>query len=105
MSKANKNTIEFKEGAVEFVDESIAKLDLLGKINMINGDIIRTDKDMLTMMNKIDALEQKIININFRNRAELFDESDKYKLINDRIDHLIDVINQLERKLYNDTSK
>ena len=62
-------------------------------------------KDMLTMMNKIDALEQKIININFRNRSELFDESDKYKLINDRIDHLIDIVNQLERKLYNYTSK
>lgn len=62
-------------------------------------------KDMLTMMNKIDALEQKIININFRNRSELFDENDKYKLINDRIDHLIDIVNQLERKLYNDTSK
>ena len=62
-------------------------------------------EDMLKMLDKIDELEQKIININFRKRAEFFDEDDKYKLINDRIDHLIDVMNQLERKLYNDTSK
>lgn len=62
-------------------------------------------EDMLKMMDKIDAIEQRLINIDFRKRSELFDDNDNYKLINDRIDHIIDVMNQLERKLYNDTSK
>ena len=50
-------------------------------------------KDLLKLIDKVEDLEQIVINQGAKQR-------DNYKLVNDRVDEAFDVIKMLERKVY-----
>jgi len=52
--------------------------------------LTKESNDILKLIDKVDELEQMIINSNAKRR-------DEYKLINDRITEAFDVIRMLER--------
>ena len=49
-------------------------------------------KDLLKLIDKVEELEQMIINQGAK-------QKDNYKLVNDRIDEVFDIIKMLERKV------
>jgi|TARA_R100000963_G_C4614933_1_gene84159 hypothetical protein len=48
-------------------------------------------KDLLKLIDKVEELEQMIINQGAK-------QKDNYKLVNDRIDEIFDIIKMLERR-------
>ena len=60
-------------------------------------------RDMLKMMDKLDEHEQMFINLQHRDFYQQFinlqrKHIDDYKLINDRITEIFDILKQLERE-------
>jgi hypothetical protein len=60
--------------------------------NSIKRFIDCEKQDMLTITNKINDIEQQLINLNAKMKSN-------YLLVNDRYNSAFDMINELERKL------
>ena len=74
------------------LEEVTKEMKGIHKMNFVDYRIDPMKKDILTLIDKVEDLEQMIFNCNAKRK-------DEYKLINDRINELLERILAIEREI------